>query len=319
MQEKNFLTPVAVPLRNLLALAIIASLCFISACSEHADSAPGAAREPTMPVQKDTQEVKKLPPKPEMKYQLVSSKEWLKDYKKDTAKMNIVTALNRTDDNHLRRIDSIVVPDSFGFSLPQYLPFPLEMEALAPVNKIVLFSYPTQVFAAYKNGVLEKTGPVNMGRKGRLTPTGLFFTNWKAEHTVSTVNDEWDLYWNFNISNQGGVGWHEYALPGYPASHSCLRLQEADARYLYSWADQWKLSDPQTIAVKGTPVIVFGAYDFDGKKPWLSLMADPHALDITVPELEKIIEPFMVEILAVQVKRDSLNRVNAMDQPVLQK
>ncbi len=315
MQEKYFLTSVSVHLRNVFFMTIIASLSFVAACNDQADSAPTSDQQLTIPVVvKDTPEIKKLPPKPEIHYQLVSSKEWLKDNKKDTAMMNIVTALNRTDNSHLRRIDSIVVPDSFAFSLPQYLPFPLELEVLAPVNKIVLFSYPTQVFAAYKNGVLEKTGPVNMGRKGRLTPTGLFFTNWKAEHTISTVNDEWDLYWNFNIANRQGVGWHQYALPGYPASHSCLRLQDADARYLYSWADQWKLSDPQTVAVKGTPVIVFGAYDFDGKKPWLQLMANPHALDIETTELEKIIQPYLQEILQVQAKRDSLNQAKVAAQ-----
>jgi hypothetical protein len=32
-----------------------------------------------------------------------------------------------------------------------------------------------------------------------------------------------DLRWNFNIENKLGVGWH--SLPGYPASHSCLRLE----------------------------------------------------------------------------------------------
>jgi hypothetical protein len=46
-----------------------------------------------------------------------------------------------------------------------------------------------------------------------------------------------DLRWNFNIENKLGVGWH--SLPGYPASHSCLRLE--DAKLLYEWADEWQL------------------------------------------------------------------------------
>jgi hypothetical protein len=29
-----------------------------------------------------------------------------------------------------------------------------------------------------------------------------FFTNWKAEETTSTFDDEWDLRWNFNIENK---------------------------------------------------------------------------------------------------------------------
>jgi hypothetical protein len=44
------------------------------------------------------------------------------------------------------------------------LPFPLEV-ALKEVNKVILFSYPSQTFAAYENGQLVRTGPTNMGRE----------------------------------------------------------------------------------------------------------------------------------------------------------
>jgi hypothetical protein len=142
-----------------------------------------------------------------------------------------------------------------------------------------------------------------MGRKADKTPTGLFFTNWKAEETTSTFNDEWNLKWNFNIANKLGVGWHQYELPGYPASHSCLRLQEKDARHLYEWADQWVLLDDDTVAVKGTPVIVFGTYDFGAPKPWSQLVANPKALAISEEEITKQATPFLKTILDEQQKR----------------
>ncbi|MDG1870524.1 MAG: L,D-transpeptidase, partial [Flavobacterium sp.] len=163
--------------------------------------------------------------------------------------------------------------------------------------------YPTQTFAAYANGHLMHTGPTNMGRKKDPTPTGLFFTNWKAEETTSTFNDEWDLKWNFNIENKLGVGFHQYSLPGYPASHSCLRLQERDAKYLYEFADQWELADKETVKVKGTPVVVFGTYDFDGKKPWLQVVKSPKALAISEEEIDKIVNPFMENIMKEQKNR----------------
>ena len=137
------------------------------------------------------------------------------------------------------------------------------------------------------------------------TPTGLFFTNWKAEKTTSTFNDEWDLKWNFNIANKLGVGWHQYELPGYPASHSCLRLQERDAKFLYDWADQWVLADEQTVKIKGTPTIVFGSYDFDGTKPWYQLVANPKALDISVADIEQEVKPLLTKIMAEQEKRQN--------------
>jgi hypothetical protein len=102
-----------------------------------------------------------------------------------------------------------------------------------------------------------------------------------------------------------GVGWHQYSLPGYPASHSCLRLQEKDARYLYEWADQWVLSDNDSIEVKGTPVLVFGSYDFEGSKPWLQLVRSPHALDISKNEIEKQMTPYLNAVLAQQKIRQN--------------
>jgi hypothetical protein len=58
------------------------------------------------------------------------------------------------------------------------------------------------------------------------TPTGLF-TNWKAEETTSTFDDEWDLRWNFNIENKLGVGWHRVS------SLSLLETSGKDAKLLY--------------------------------------------------------------------------------------
>lgn len=236
-------------------------------------------------------------------YHMESPKQWLTANGADSTKMRIALALNRTDKANFTKMDSVVIPGDFSGDLEYYLPFPLEVPYLNDINKIIFFSYPTQTFATYEKGVLTYTGPTNMGRKKDPTPTGLFNTNWKAEETISTFDDEWKLLWNFNIENKLGVGWHQYELPGYPASHSCLRLQEKDARFLYEWADQWELASKDSVKVKGTPVIVFGQYDFDAPKPWLQLVANPKALDITADEIQKQTQPFLEAILAEQKNR----------------
>ncbi|MBL0736902.1 L,D-transpeptidase [Flavobacterium sp. GN10] len=244
-------------------------------------------------------------PESEVSYQFQKTKEWLKANESDSTKMNIIYAINRTDKANLKKLDSVVIPADFSGDLVYYLPFPIHVAALQEVSKIILFSYPTQTFAAYENGELVRTGPTNMGRKKDPTPTGLFFTNWKAEKTTSTFNDEWELKWNFNIENKLGVGFHQYELPGYPASHSCLRLLEKDAKYLYTFADEWILKDKENVKVKGTPVIVFGSYNFDGTKPWLQLASDPKALNISESEIETQVNPFLKEILENQNLREA--------------
>jgi lipoprotein-anchoring transpeptidase ErfK/SrfK len=235
-------------------------------------------------------------------YTLENTKEWLKANDSD-ANLEIAIAVNRTDKAFFTKMDSVIIPTDMSGDIAFYLPFPVEVPYLADVDKIIFFSYPTQTFAAYENGILIYTGPTNMGRKKDQTPTGLFFTNWKAEETISTFDDEWKLLWNFNIENKKGVGFHQYDLPGYPASHSCLRLLEKDAKYLYEWADQWVLVDDENVKFKGTPVIVFGAYDFDAPKPWLQLVKNPKALTISVSEIEKVTTPFLSTILKEQGKK----------------
>lgn len=234
-------------------------------------------------------------------YKFVKPSQWSKtpDFK-DPQKRRIAFAVNRTDSANFRRMDSVLIPSDITGDVAAYLPFPFEVPFLKEVSKVILFSYPAQTFGAYENGALVYAGPTNMGRKKDPTPTGLFFTNWKAEESTSTFDDEWNLRWNFNIENKLGVGWHQYAMPGYPASHSCLRLQEEDAKYLYTWAEQWKLGKTDTIILKGTPVIVFGNYDFNAARPWLNLAKDPAVLNISADELAKIVEPYYAEIIHCQ-------------------
>lgn len=218
-----------------------------------------------------------------------------------------ILALNRLDTKNKWRSDTLAIPDKIDESLMFYSPFPRKLEILKEVHKIVLFSYPIQAFAVYENGNLLKWGPTSLGKKSAQTKRGLMFSNWKKELAISTIDSDWKLPYNFNIHNSLGIGWHEYDLPGYPASHSCLRLLEDDAKYLYNFADQWVLNKGgATVKANGTPVIVFGNYKWGGKKPWKNLINNPKSNDISVENFKQIIQPYLSEIISEQKNSDDV-------------
>ncbi|TDR25250.1 L,D-transpeptidase [Flavobacterium cheniae] len=280
-------------MKNVLKIVVLAISLFSLSCKEE--------KKEVITIVKP--EIKRSEPK-EVAYTFQKSEEWLKTEGSNPKALDLVLALNRVDVVNLKKLDSIVVPTDFSGDLEYYMPFPIEVATLNEVSKIILFSYATQAFATYEYGVLTHTGPTSLGREKDKTPTGLFFTNWKAEETISTFNDEWKLKWNFNIENKQGIGFHEYELPGYPASHSCLRLLEKDAKMLYEFADQWELESAEKVKLKGTPVIVFGSYDFKNPKIWNTLPQDAKALSISEAALETIISPYLPSILKEQTKRE---------------
>lgn len=218
-----------------------------------------------------------------------------------------ILALNRLDKKNSWRADTLMIPDKISENFLDYSPFPYQLDILSDVKKLVTFSYPIQAYAVYENGKLLKWGPSSMGKKAAQTKRGLMFANWKKELAISTVDSEWKLPYNFNIHNSLGIGWHQYDLPGFPASHSCLRLLMDDAKWMYNFADQWILNKGgATTKAKGTPVIVFGDYAWGKKKPWKQLYLDPKVTDYSVEQMNEIIQPHKEEILKEQQNRDQI-------------
>ncbi|WP_417429659.1 L,D-transpeptidase [Halpernia sp.] len=218
-----------------------------------------------------------------------------------------ILALNRLDEKNSWRADTLIIPNKFYDNFLKYSPFPAQVDLLKKVKKFVYFSYPIQAFAVYENGDLKKWGPTSLGKKSAKTATGLHFTNWKKKLAISTVDSDWKLPYNVNIANRLGIGWHEYDLPGFPASHSCLRLLKNDAEWMYSFAEQWVLTDNgNTVKANGIPVIVNGDYNWGGERPWLKLLNNSTGNQISEKELAKNIHPFIEKILAEQKNREKV-------------
>jgi hypothetical protein len=91
------------------------------------------------------------------------------------------------------------------------------------------------------------------------------------QYRRSDVDPTSILRWHFSFSNTEGLAFHLYTLPGYPASHGCIRLVERDAQWLYAWGEGWTLDrSGEPLPGTGTPVHVVGTYDFDALPPWRS-------------------------------------------------
>ncbi len=198
--------------------------------------------------------------------------------------LDILQMLNRVDLAHLERLSRLVVPDVWMPDIHSYSPLPVYYAAGEPFAKLLVVHQTWQVFGAYECGRLVRWGPISSGRKASPTPTGVFHLNWKSAGRRSTVDPEWFMPWYFNFGNAEGLSFHEYALPGRPASHACVRLLGVDARWLYDWGDGWILGDSlRRIVRAGTPVVIVGAYDFAAPPPWRS--PDRLAVPIDLPAL----------------------------------
>ncbi len=235
------------------------------------------------------------PDNPEVRicYQLDSIHTWADRTafieKFSTEELNIIYALNRIDESRVGPGKELVVPDTLLPDLIQYSPFPANFKLLNDIPKVVLIAQRIQAIALYENGKLLRWGPVSAGKQSTPTPNGLHYGNYKSRMKISTVDKDWKLPFYFNIMNEFGVGVHQYVLPGYPASHACVRLRMEDAEYIYNWASQWTLgSHGQQLVKNGTPFIVFGKYDYNKPAPWKQLVQDSKNNELNEEELKAL-------------------------------
>src|SRR2546423_9580472 len=95
------------------------------------------------------------------------------------------------------------------------------------------------------------------------TPRGLYYTNWKSRERTSSIDSLWQLKWVVNLESREGISVHQYGLPGRPASHSCVRLAEDDAAWLYPWVARWRgAGRPRPLPPPRTPGAALVAYAF---------------------------------------------------------
>jgi hypothetical protein len=115
----------------------------------------------------------------------------------------------------------------------------------------VVVSLPEQLVHVYRNGIRIAVSTCSTGKPGHSTPTGVFVVLQKdRNHHSSTYNDA--PMPNMNRLTWSGIALHAGNLPGYPASHGCVRLPLDFSAKLFE------------VTHLGTPVIIAGSHS----DPW---------------------------------------------------
>jgi hypothetical protein len=198
----------------------------------------------------------------------------------------LLMKLNHVDPTHLAQLSRILAPDRWDLDELLYSPLPQVIPQLSQEGKAIIVDLAGQAFGAYESGNLVRWGPVSSGRRSHQTPSGTYHLNWHARTHVSTEDPTWVMPWYFNFATDRGLALHQYALPGRPASHGCVRMLLDDAKWLFQWGDGWTLSESSgQVVQRGTLVLVLGRYDFKAPQPWLQPVWWSRGTSLPVPEI----------------------------------
>lgn len=105
-----------------------------------------------------------------------------------------------------------------------------EISPQGPVTVVV--SLTEQKAYVYRNGIAIGVSTVSTGKKGKETPTGVFtILQKKVTHHSNLYNSAPMPY--MQRLTWDGIALHAGNLPGYPASHGCIRLPMDFAKKLY--------------------------------------------------------------------------------------
>jgi hypothetical protein len=122
---------------------------------------------------------------------------------------------------------------------------------------MILISIPEQEMHVYRNGIMIGRSTVSTGSKGHNTPGGVFSILEKQQSYRSKKYNDAPMP-NMQRLTWTGIAMHSGQLPGYAASHGCVRLPYDFSQLLF------------TTTTKGGTVIIG-----DGKTPVPRLASNP--------------------------------------------
>jgi hypothetical protein len=101
---------------------------------------------------------------------------------------------------------------------------------------VIVVSINKQTVTVYDDGKVIAKSPISSGMTGHPTPTGIFSILEKNRYHYSNLYGGAPMPFMQRVTNSG-VAMHAGDLPGYPASHGCIRLPYSFARSLFGITD----------------------------------------------------------------------------------
>ncbi|MGX1353713.1 lipoprotein-anchoring transpeptidase ErfK/SrfK [Bradyrhizobium elkanii] len=99
---------------------------------------------------------------------------------------------------------------------------------------IISVSIDQQRVSLYDANGLYAESPVSTGMKGHSTPMGVFSVIQKQKYHQSNIYSGAPMPYMQRIT-WSGIAMHAGVLPGYPASHGCIRMPMSFAVKMYNW------------------------------------------------------------------------------------
>ena len=122
-----------------------------------------------------------------------------------------------------------------------------------PGQLVVVVSLPEQRAHVYRNGIRIGISTISSGKPGKETPTGTFEILQKKRMHHSNLYNNAPMPFMQRLT-WDGIALHAGEIPGYPASHGCIRLPAAFAEALYEETARGMLVVVADTASHGTAV-----------------------------------------------------------------
>lgn len=170
------------------------------------------------------------------------------------ANLELIGRINRIEPWLIKKGTVVWLPKDYQWA-KNWTPLSESLPEYADSAKVIFIDLSEQWFGAYEKRKLIFSGPISSGQnisdsgKYRTHP-GKFRVLWKdtlvysyrykvPNDSTPALDDSLPTKMPFSLgyTKSGSYCLHAGLLPGYPASHGCIRLFYTDAKRLYYWAE----------------------------------------------------------------------------------